>query len=410
MRGFVAASLVCFLAGACASPPPWALGEAREAALDAVLTEAVASGCVPGVVALVTTSDGVVYLRAVGVLDPTGAVPMRPDAIFDIASMTKPITSLGVMMLIEEGELGLDEAASRYLPELEGREVLVDVDPDAGTFRTRPATRAVTIRDLLRHTSGIGYSFTSRELLALDRCSDLPDRLQPLLHDPGTRWTYGMGTAQLGWILEQVSGQSLEEFLQARILGPLEMDDTSFYLPPEKAPRLAAVCRKMDGRWTAPARPASVEGLERGDGDLFSTATDYAKFIQLILGRGQRGGVRLLSEASVAEMTRDQLDGLTVVEQPVAMPSLSAPFPLGAGRDGFGLGFQIAVDAPDGRPDGTLSWSGLFNTHFWIDPRNGIGVVLLFQVLPFYEPQVIDVLRRVERAVYAPVAADAPQR
>ena len=392
--------LAALCALGCAPSPTWELGAARQAALDRVLDDAVAAQQVPGVVALVTTADSVVYLHAAGTMDEAGAVAMQPDAIFAIASMTKPITSLGIMMLVEEGKIGLDDTASRYLPELAGREVLVKVDSAAGTVETRPAEREMTIRDLLRHTSGIGYSIFDPDLHAVERYTRTPFRQYPLLHDPGTRWTYGMGTAQLGWIIEGVTGLPLMDFFRTRIFGPLGMAETSFSLSSAKAHRLATTFRRVDGQLRAVPRPDSIQSDGQGDGDLLSTAADYAKFIQLMLGRGQRGEVRLLSEASVAEMTRNQLDGLTVVEQPAPIPSLSAPFPLGAGRDGFSLGFQVAVNGPDGRPDGTLSWAGLYNTHFWIDPRNGIGVVLLFQILPFYDPQVIAVLRAVERAVY----------
>jgi methyl acetate hydrolase len=402
MRQSTLPLLATLCALGCAPAPAWELDPSRQAALDRVLDDAVASRQVPGVVALVTTADSVVYLHAAGTLDEVGNVAMRPDAIFDIASMTKPITSLGIMMLVEEGKIGLDDPASRYLPELAGREVLVRVDSAAGTVETRPAAREVTIRDLLRHTSGIGYSIFDPQLHAIDRYTRIPVRQYPLLHDPGARWTYGMGTAQLGWIIEEVTGQPLMDFFRARIFGPLEMNETSFSLPRAKAARLATTFRLADGQLRATPRPDSIESAGQGDGDLLSTAGDYARFIQLMLGRGRRGDVRLLSEASVAEMTRNQLDGLTVVEQPAPIPTLSAPFPLGAGRDGFSLGFQVAVNGPDGRPDGTLSWAGLYNTHFWIDPRNGIGVVLLFQILPFYDPQVIAVLRAAERAVYSP--------
>lgn len=379
----------------------WDLDAAREASLDQVLQSAVAAGDAPGVVALVTTSDSVLYHRAYGVLDPVGEVAMRSDAIFLLASMTKPITSLGIMMLVEEGLIGLDEPASRYLPELKDRPVLVSVDSVSRTAMTRPAVREVTVRDLLRHTSGFGYGFASSQVLDLTAHTDIPAPMQPLLHDPGARWTYGMGTAHLGWILEEVTGTSLAQFLQARIFGPLGMVDTSYDLTPEKSVRLVAQFRRQGEQLTASPRPDSIRGVARGDGGLLSTAADYARFMQLVLGRGEREGVRLISEASWTEMTSNQLGDLTVVEQPGADPARSAPFPLGAGRDGFSLGFQVAQgDGPDGRADGSLSWAGLQNTHFWIDPRNGIGVVLLFQVLPFYDPQIIAVLREFERTLY----------
>lgn len=402
MRAVFAFLVFGILLTGCASAQPASLQTERFEALDEVLDEAVSSGVIPGAVALVTTRDSVMYHRAFGILDPAANLAMRPDAIFNIASMTKPITSLGVMMLVEEGLIGLDDPASGYLPELAGREVLVSVDTLNGTVATRPAGREVTIRDLLRHTSGIGYAFSNHELLEVATHTEIPGRMRPLVHDPGARWTYGMGTAQLGWIIESVSGLPLEEFLQQRILRPLGMDDTSFSLPREKAARLTAAFDRVDGALVPSPRPEFYESPGQGDGDLFSTATDYGRFLQLILGRGEREDTRLISEATFEEMTRDQLGelGLSVVEQPGAYPAWSAPFPLGAGSDGFSLGFQVAVDSPDGRPDGSLSWAGLYNTHFWIDPENEIGVVLLFQVLPFYDPQVIETLRTLERALY----------
>ena len=372
----------------------------RFPAVDAALAAAVEDGRIPGAVVLVTTPDRVVYHQAVGEMAP--GEPMRPDALFDIASMTKPITSLAALMLVEEGRLDLDTPASDYLPELAGREVLVRVDTTRGALETRPATREVTVRDLLRHTSGIGYAFSSYELLEAEAYTDISPRLGPLLHDPGARWTYGMGTAQLGWIIEAVSGEPLEAFLRQRVFEPLGMEDTGFGLSAADAPRLAVTYQRTEGQLAATPRPAEIEPFPRGDGDLVSSALDFAAFMQLVLGEGERSGVRLLSEASVAEMTRDQLGelGITVAEQPGTDPTRASSFPLGAGRDGFSLGFQVAVDSPDGRPDGALSWAGVYNTHFWIDPMNGLGVVVLTQTLPFYDPAVMGVVQDIERALY----------
>ncbi|MCA9764515.1 MAG: beta-lactamase family protein [Gemmatimonadetes bacterium] len=361
----------------------------------------------PGMAVLVTTRDSVIYHRAAGVLDSVNGRALATDAVFDIASMTKPITSLAALMLVDDGKLGLDDPASRFLPELEGREVLVGVDSANGRLITRPSSREVTIRDLLRHTSGIAYSFSNHELHAAEVAARISGRRAPLVHDPGARWTYGMGTAHLGWIIEQVSGMPLEEFFRQRIFDPLEMHETSFSLPPARAARLMTGYRRRDGALQARSRPDSITSTCCGDGDLISTAGDYARFMQLVLGNGKRRGTRLVSEASMAEMTRNQLGELTVVEQPAVMPGLAAAFPDGAGRDGFGLGFQIAVDAPDGRPDGTLSWGGLYNTHFWIDPTNGIGVLVLTQVLPFYDHRVMEVLRSIERTIYRPATTDS---
>jgi len=402
----IAAVGLLALLGGCSTPAPaWRFDTARERALDAVLESAITADDLPGVTVLVTTKDSILYHRAFGVLDPVAGHPLGPDAVFNIASMTKPITSVAAMMLVGEGKLGLDDPASRYLPELEGREVLVSADSASGTVVTRPASREITVRDLLRHTSGIAYSFSNRELRAVEKWTQISDRDAPLVHDPGTRWTYGMGTAQVGWIVENVSGMPLEEFLRDRIFEPLGMDETSFSLPAAQASRLMTLYRRQDGRLIPRPRPDSISTAGRGDGGLVSTAGDYARFMQMVLGNGVWRGTRLVSEASMAEMMRDQLGGLTVVEQPAAIPGLTAAFPKGAGRDGFGLGFQIALDGPDGRPDGTLSWAGLYNTHFWIDRMTGIGVLVLTQVLPFYDPQVMAVLSAVERTLYQSVAA-----
>lgn len=400
-RNTIALALIAAALGGCGSAPGPGIDRSRFAAVDSVLQAAVRNGDVPGAVALITSRDSILYHRAFGALDPSGPLPMTLDAIFPIQSMTKPITSLGIMMLAQEGKVDLDAPASRYLPELAGREVLVRVDSAERSAVTRPAAREVTIRDLLRHTSGIAYPFSSYEALALARHTNLRDRAFPLLHDPGTRWTYGMSTAHLGWIIEGVTGMPLREFYQARIFGPLGMSTTSFSLPKTSAARLAAVYRRQNGKLHATPRPDSVHFDGRGDGGLHSTAEDYARFVQLILGNGARAGVRLLDSVWVREMTRDQLEGLAVALQPGANPALSEAFPLGAGDDGFSLGFQVTRTAgPDGRSAGSLSWAGLANTHFWIDPGSGIGVILLFQVLPFYDARVIATLRRVERAIY----------
>ena len=377
------------------------LGEGSRAVLDSVLSSAVTAKKVPGVVALVTTSDSVLYRGAAGYMDDKGVEPMRTDAIFNIASMTKPITSLGIMMLAEEGFLAIDDPASKHLPGLLGREVLVEVSPADSSVVTRPATREVTIRDLLRHTSGIGYTFSSPETLELSRGTSIPEEDYPLLHDPGERWTYGMGTAFLGWIIEEVTGLPLSEFIDSRIANPLGMVDTSPDLTPENHVRLVAAYNRVDGQLQGQPRPEEYEASFRGDGGLLSTVDDYARFIQLILGDGERQGVRLVSGESIAEMARDQLDGIVVIEQPGVLPNWSHSFPMGAGKDGFGLGFQVSAEKTEaGRAAGSLSWAGIQNTHFWIDREKGLGVVLMMQLLPFYDPQAIDLLTSFERAVY----------
>jgi CubicO group peptidase (beta-lactamase class C family) len=396
--------LVLLLATACVVPRSTPTFDAEGVeALDAVLREAVADGRLPGVVALVTTRDSILYRAAFGVMDATGQEPMRPDAIFRIFSMAKPLTSLGIVMLAQEGKVGLDAPAHDYLPSLLNREVIVEVDAAGTTIRTRPAVRPVTIRDLLRHTSGFGYTFSSYELLEWTRITGRPSIEQPLLHDPGARWTYGTSTRFLGDVIENVSGEPLDRFLQHRILEPLGMVDTSFELPSEKRERLVAGYARSDGvlRGEPPSDEYAAQVIGDG-GSLLSTADDYARFTRLILGNGEFEGRQLLAADWMGEMTRDQLDGITVTEQPGAQPALSRAFPLGADRDGFSLAFQVAkATGPGERAPGSLSWAGLRNTHFWIDPTNGVGVVVLTQVLPFYDEGVIDVLNAFERSLYA---------
>ena len=395
-----AIGMAALLLNGCASENAL-LDDEGAARLDQALVEALENTDVPGLVVLVTSQDSILYHRALGVPGVEREDALAEDAIFRIHSMTKPLTSLAVMMLVERGEVELDAPVSRYLEEFAGREVLVDVDTAADVATTRPPTRDMTVRDLLRHTSGLGYAFSSHELLELAQNGGVDRRTQPILHDPGEQWTYGMGTAVVGWIVEEVTGGSLADFFGAEVFGPLGMVDTSFDLPPAKMGRLVDDVRRVDGALSSRPRPDSVVGGGQGDGGLLSTAQDYARFMQLVLGGGARGATRLVSAETLAEMARDQLEGFTVSEQPGAMPSLAHPFPIGAGEDGFGLGFQVSTaDAPDRRAPGSLSWSGLANTHFWVDPTTGIGVVLLFQVIPFYDPAVLEVMGTFERVLY----------
>jgi CubicO group peptidase (beta-lactamase class C family) len=224
-----------------------------------------------------------------------------------------------------------------------------------------------------------------------------------LLHDPGARWTYGESTRVLGTLVEEVSGQALGDFMAERIFVPLGMSDTFYTVPAPKKGRVVTVHRTTrDGLVESP-NPADVTAPVYGDGGLHSTAADYAKFIQLFLNDGRApNGVRLLSEATVALIGQNHLGAIFVEQQPAALPALTEPFPLGAGRDKFGLGFQITGPHADrlARSPGSMSWAGLFNTEFWIDRARGVGGVLLMQYLPFYDAAAIETLQGFERRVY----------
>jgi CubicO group peptidase (beta-lactamase class C family) len=345
----------------------------------------------------------VLYLKAFGRQDAGRNVPMSTATVFRIASMTKPVTSVAVMMLVDQGKLRLDDAASQYVPAFKGREVIARFDEKDVAFTTRPARRDVTIRDLLTNTSGLAYPFTSRTVLAIQGKTRQDPVDMPLLFDPGSRWHYSPSTAVLGQIVEKLSGQSIEEFYQSKIFGPLEMIDTSYRLPPDKAARLVTVHQREARGLVETPNPAQYGASVRGDGGLLSTASDYAAFVQMLLNEGSRGQARLLRPESVRLMASNQIGSVVVETMAAVTPMMSAAFPFGAGEDKFGFGFQITM--ADGaktreRGAGSYTWAGIYNTHFWIDPKNGVGAIYLTQVLPFYNGTSMDVMKRFEKLIY----------
>ena len=401
-RAFVVVALLFAVVGIRAASPP-ALDTKGSAAIGTFLKSAIARGDVPGVVVLVTGPDRILYHEAFGKMNVAQGVEMKKDTIFNIASMTKAVTSAGVMMLIDEGKLSLDDDVSKYLPEFKSPKVISKLDVAAGTYETRPATRPITIRQLLTHTSGIGYSWSDPGLALIQKKTGAADLDLPLVHEPGEKWTYGASTRVLGMVIEKISGQRIDAFLEARILGPLGMRDTTYAVPAAKTSRVVNRNQKADGKINEIPNPAEIPATVRGDGGLYSTAPDYARFVQMILNRGQLGNVRLLKEQTVREMGRNQTGDVKVRLQPTADPLRSRPYPLGAGEDVWGLGFQLAAPAQpvaDMRRPGSMNWAGINNTFFWIDPQSEIGVIVLMQMLPFYDDAALQVLQGVERLVY----------
>jgi CubicO group peptidase (beta-lactamase class C family) len=398
----LAFALVLVLAGCRTSPadlPPIGEGAVE---ISRFLEDAVEAGRVPGLVALVTDRSGIVYHEAFGKQNVAADFDMDRDTIFRIYSMTKPITSVGVMMLVDEGLIGLDDPVSRYLPGLANPQVLQDVDLVQGTWSSRPASGEITIRQLLTHTSGLGYAFSSPILY---RLLDLDQRATelPLLDDPGARWIYGESTRVLGEVIEVASGQLLDTFMRNRIFRPLGMDETGFVVLEDRIPRLATTHQRQGGVLEEAANPEPPVYFEvRGDSRLTTTASDYARFLRMLLNEGQADGSRLLDPATAGLMRVNQIGELRVESQPVGDPAATRPFPLGAGRDTFGLGFQItgAGGGPNTRSPGSYSWSGLQNTHFWVDPVEGVAGILFMQVLPFYDEAAIEILQGFEERVY----------
>jgi methyl acetate hydrolase len=371
--------------------------------IDQQLGNAVADKSIAGVVAMATDRKGVIYRGAFGAADVATGRPMTLDALFRIASMTKAITSTAAMQLIEAGRFGLEDPVAKYLPELAHLSVVDTFDGATGTYRLRPATRAVTVRHLMTHTSGFGYPFTSAVLR--DYKPRAGDPAEPLLFEPGSRWHYGTSTDWLGRLVERISGETLEGYFRRHIFDPLKMPDTFYNVPPDKQARLAAVHRRRpDGSIVKDqSQPPPTIATPIGGGGLASTADDYARFLRMLLNGGELDGARVLSAATVELMGQNHIGALAVPALKSAMADRSADFAFVAdGRDKWGLGFLITADHVSGkRSAGSLSWGGINNTYFWLDPTRGIAGVILMQFLPFADPKALAVYDKFERGTYS---------
>lgn len=364
--------------------------------LDAVLRAAVASRQVPAVVATVGTPERVVY---------EGSVEVPRDAIFAIASMTKPVTSVAVMQLVEAGKVQLDQPAHTYLPEMRAVHVL-----ERGSLR--PPKSPPTVRHLLTHTAGFSYEFLNREINDQVRAGKLVSVFAgtdeflraPLVVDPGVRWEYGINTDWLGKLVERVSGQSLDAYFRSNIFEPLGMTETFFNVPADKQSRLAqSYMRQPDGSLAAtPREPLRPAKFFSGGGGLYSTAADYLTFARALLAGGQLDGRRILNAETVAMMAQNQIGELTLSPIVTQNPQLVAPDAvLPGGLDAFGLGFALNRRAhASGRGAGTMSWMGVFNTFFWVDRERDICAVLLTQMLPFGDRGATTLVEEFGRAMY----------
>ncbi|HYD05617.1 MAG TPA: serine hydrolase domain-containing protein [Reyranella sp.] len=381
-------------------------------ALDASLRGAVERKDVPGVVALITDRDRVLYQGAFGVADVATGRPLAADALFRIASMTKAITSVALMQLVEQGRLGLDDPAEKYLPELAELKVFESFDAATGAYKLRPAARPATVRHFLTHTSGLAYPFTSaiwRDFKPLE--GEIYPFGGPLLFDPGERWHYSTSTDVVGRLVEVVSGQKLEDYFRRHIFAPLKMDDTSYNVPDAKGPRLVAAQwragERMDGaiELQTPQPGLTIEA-PIGGGGLASTASDYGRFVRMFLNGGALDGARVLKAETVTLMGQNHIGEIPLPALKSALPR-SADFTFIAdGRDKWGLGFLITADQVSGkRSPGSLSWAGINNTYFWIDPTRGIAGVIMMQYLPFADAKALAVYDLFERGAYQLVDA-----
>lgn len=382
------------------------LSDAGKAALSRQLSDAANRGDTPGVVALIADRDNVLYEGAAGKLDVAHNITMPANAIFAIASMTKPVTSVAIMMLYEDGKLKLDDPVSKYLPGFDHLVVITKFNESDATYETRPAKRAMTIRHLLTHTSGIGYAFTNPIEFRLTQATKKNEWELPLLSDPGDEWHYSASTRVLGMIVEKITAMTLEAYYQERIFKPLGMVDTSYAVPSAKQSRVPTQYSRINGvlqDQPGTPIPSTPTAPFRGDGGLYSTVQDYGKFVQMMLNGGHLGSTKILSESSVKMMGENQIGSVFVGLQPDADKQRTKPFPLGAGHDKFGLGFQIASKNPEFaeyRSPGSMSWAGIYNTEFWIDPVRHIAGVQMMQMLPFYDDGAIRTLRDFEKLAY----------
>jgi methyl acetate hydrolase len=381
--------------------------------IDQVLREAVDEKKLPGIVAMVAVADHVIYQGASGKRDTIKNIPMTVDSIFRIASMTKPITSVGVMQLVESGRVKLDEPAATYLPELSHVQVLEEFDASTGKAKLRSPNVLPTVRQLLSHTSGFAYDFFDPELHGYVATGAVPSARQgddgflkaPLLFDPGSRWEYGISTDWLGKLVEKVSGQTLEDYFRQHIFQPLGMTDTFFDVPPEKQARVVALHQRQDdGSFLEPPpQPFKPVRFFSGGGGLYSTASDYLKFERMLLGGGKLGNKRILQSETVDQMGRNQIGDLMLVELRSSVPQFAKdPIRIPGSLDKFGLGFGINTKPVEGgRSRGSLAWAGIYNTFFWIDPPQKTCTVIMMQILPFSDDAAYSVVEQFERAVYA---------
>ncbi|MGR7993613.1 serine hydrolase domain-containing protein [Xanthobacter sp. ZOL 2024] len=391
------------------------LSSARFGAVDAALSGGVARGDVAGVVAMGATPKGVIYEGAFGTANDATRAPMTTDTVFWLLSMTKAFTATACMQLMEQGRIHLDDEAARYLPELAAPQILDGFTPD-GTPRLRPAKRAIKVRHLLTHTSGYTYSIWSEALTRYEQKTGMPDIATcrnaafaaPLEFEPGERWEYGISMDWVGKLVEAVSDQSLEVYFRENIFAPLGMKDSGFLIGSQQKRRVATFhARRPDGALQAapfemPQRPEFF----MGGGGAFSTPKDYMAFLQALLNGGALDGARILKPETVAMMMQNQIGDLNVHEMRSAQPAYSQSFDQFPGEaHKWGLSFDINTKpGTNGRSAGSISWAGLLNSYFWLDPVKKVTGALFTQILPFYDARVVALYGAFERGLYAGLA------
>jgi methyl acetate hydrolase len=377
----------------------------RSGEIDAILQAAVDAAEVPGVVAMVATERSVVYEGAFGVRRMNAAPKMSTDTVFRIASMVKLLTSVAAMQLVERGKLKLDEPAAKIDPTLGSPQVLVGFDAQ-GAPQLRVTQKSITLRDLLSHTSGFSYQLWDANVVRYLKASRNNPALphMPLMFDPEARWAYGASLDRVGRLIEIVSGKTLDTYFRDHILGPLGMKDTGFSVTEEQRTRQANLhVRKADETLAPqPIEKRTVPKVFSGGAGIYSTAPDYLTLLQALLNGGGIARKRVLRPETVAAMSINQIGDLEAGVLKTTNPALSNDVDFFPGvRLRWGLGHMINLDpVQDGRRAGSLTWAGLYNTYYWIDPASRIAGVIMMQILPFADERALNVYRQFESGIY----------
>ena len=391
-------------------------GAAQLRQIDAVLRRAADTNEVPGVVAVAANDKSVIYEGAFGTRDLAKGPAMTVDTIFRLASMTKAVTSVAAMQLVEQGRLLLDQPIGGVLPELSAPQVLEGFD-DAGAPRLRPAKQPITLRHLLTHTTGFGYEVWDPGLIRYVKASGTPSgttgklaslRL-PLVFDPGERWEYGINIDWVGRAVEAVSGLPLEVYFRQHIFVPLGMSDTDYVISSAQRSRLVGVHRRKEDGSLEPIAPPDPPWREfwSGGGGLYSTGRDYLAFLQMLMHQGRFNGAQLLRPQTVALMGQNQIGDIRAGILKTAMPDRSNDVDFFPGMTcKWGLGYMITPQpGPNGRSAGSVTWAGIFNTYYWLDPAKRIAGVFLTQILPFADHKAVALYGEFESGIYGGLKA-----
>jgi methyl acetate hydrolase len=383
--------------------------------IDAMLRASTGAGELPGVVALAATDNDIVYEGIFGSRRLHAGPAMTRDTVFHVASMVKLITSVAALQLVEQGKLSLDAPVPDIEPAL-GSPQVVDGFDAKGIPQLRPARRPISLRHLLTHTSGFAYRLWDAKAVRYAKSMDLLPAAErsraprtPLMFDPGERWQYGMSIDWVGRIVELIGGEPLDVYFRKHILDPLGMNDTAFVISPQQSAREASAHRRgLHGRLTpGPIERQTPRQSFSGGGGIYSTAPDYLTMIRVLLRGGTLNGVRILRPDTVALMGQNQIGKIEAGVMKTQVPALSNNVDFFPGISlRWGFGHMINMEAvADGRSTGSLTWGGLLNTYYWIDPRRRIAAVFMTQVLPFADDRVLWVYRQFERGIYGAVKA-----